>query len=252
MDKWDKSLDEIYKVAGREWAYLMNKPTSISTNKMVFSFILSSAKNTSVNKNDKHRRVMEIGTAAGDTTRDLLDLAGSIYTLPESNCTVYACDPFVDYAEKTTRDNQKIYEDYCERFKSEIESGSLVFERKKSSQFLKELSIDPSNLESFDMIYIDGAHDSWSVMEDTILVYPLLKKGGMLVYDDVDWKPRKEDKPNAHPSDCPFPSISFVRNYFYDKIYYVGSVPLFDTANGTTQATNFYPANNLAVFVKIT
>jgi predicted O-methyltransferase YrrM len=244
MNKWDKSLKEIHKAVGDQWAYLMNKPTSTSTNKMVFNYILSITKNNSA-------RVMEIGTAAGDTTRDLLDLASAHFSLPESSCTVYACDPFVDYAEKITRDNQKGYEDYCERFKSEIESGRLVFERKKSSQFLKELSIDPSNLESFDMIYIDGAHDSWSVMEDTILAYPLLKKGGMLVYDDVDWKPRKEDKPNITPADCPFPSISFVRNYSYDKLHYIGSVPLLNAANGTVQTTNFYPANKLAAFIKI-
>ena len=88
-------------------------------------------------------------------------------------------------------------------------------------------------------------------MEDTILAYPLIKKGGVLVYDDVDWKPRKEYKPNMTPADCPFPSISFVRNYFYDKLRYIGSVPLFDNDNGTVQTTNFYPANKLAAFVKI-
>jgi hypothetical protein len=54
---------------------------------------------------------------------------------------------------------------------------SLMNER--SSEALTKL---PKN--SFDLIYIDGAHDMKTVLLDFELAWPLLKKGGYLVMDD--------------------------------------------------------------------
>jgi len=41
---------------------------------------------------------------------------------------------------------------------------------------------------SFDAIYIDGGHDSKSVMYNMLLSWDLLKVGGILVMDDYLWK----------------------------------------------------------------
>jgi hypothetical protein len=42
----------------------------------------------------------------------------------------------------------------------------------------------------FDAIYIDGAHDAASVLEDSVLAWRLLKRGGLMIWDDYgDWRP---------------------------------------------------------------
>lgn len=40
--------------------------------------------------------------------------------------------------------------------------------------------------DSVDLCYIDGAHRAWDVMGDTVLVWPKLKCGCIVVYDDLN------------------------------------------------------------------
>jgi len=39
----------------------------------------------------------------------------------------------------------------------------------------------------FDFIYIDGDHHASAVLEDAVLCFPLLKDGGLLIFDDYLW-----------------------------------------------------------------
>ena len=49
----------------------------------------------------------------------------------------------------------------------------------------------------FDLIYIDGSHRLMDVYRDSTLCWPLLKSGGILIWDDYEWtKPGRElDRP---------------------------------------------------------
>ncbi|WP_020599117.1 class I SAM-dependent methyltransferase [Spirosoma panaciterrae] len=42
---------------------------------------------------------------------------------------------------------------------------------------------------SFDIIYIDGAHDAINVLADGIYSWELLKVGGLMLFDDYLWEP---------------------------------------------------------------
>ncbi len=42
-------------------------------------------------------------------------------------------------------------------------------------------------LDSYDVIYIDGAHDAANVLEDVMLARRLLKDDGIIIFDDYDW-----------------------------------------------------------------
>ncbi len=42
-------------------------------------------------------------------------------------------------------------------------------------------------LESFDVVYIDGSHAKNDVLEDAVLCWRLLKKDGILIFDDYRW-----------------------------------------------------------------
>ncbi len=55
-----------------------------------------------------------------------------------------------------------------------------------SGDKLKELS-----KENYDIIYIDGDHHAQQVLEDAVLTFPLLKAGGLLIFDDYEWRPQE-------------------------------------------------------------
>lgn len=52
---------------------------------------------------------------------------------------------------------------------------------------------------TFDFIYIDGSHTAYDVLQDAILCHPLLKSGGIIIFDDYGWK----DPNNMHPTNSP-------------------------------------------------
>lgn len=52
----------------------------------------------------------------------------------------------------------------------------------KSREHLKRFSEN-----KFDFIYIDGSHQASDVLEDAILAFPLLKKDGIMIFDDYTW-----------------------------------------------------------------
>lgn len=41
--------------------------------------------------------------------------------------------------------------------------------------------------EKFELIYIDGSHEAADVLSDAVLAFPLLKKGGIMIFDDYAW-----------------------------------------------------------------
>jgi predicted O-methyltransferase YrrM len=52
-------------------------------------------------------------------------------------------------------------------------------------------------LSYYDFIYIDGSHVALNVIEDAVLSWRLLKKGGLLTFDDYEWD--KSPDPLARP-----------------------------------------------------
>ena len=70
--------------------------------------------------------------------------------------------------------------------------------------------------EMFDFIYIDGSHTAYDVLQDAILAHPLLKKGGLVIFDDYGWK----DPNNMHPTNSPELGIDCFYNT-YQNFYKV-------------------------------
>ncbi len=59
---------------------------------------------------------------------------------------------------------------------------------------------DPSfTFNSIHFVYIDGNHSSPNVLEDAILAFPLLVRGGMMIFDDYRWRSRSPNKPQSMP-----------------------------------------------------
>lgn len=70
----------------------------------------------------------------------------------------------------------------------------------------------------FDFVYIDGSHTAYDVLEDAILVHPLVKQGGIIIFDDFAWK----DPNNLHPTNSPELGVTCFYNayeLFYQPIF---------------------------------
>ena len=64
----------------------------------------------------------------------------------------------------------------------------------------------------YDFIYIDGSHVAKDVMTDACMAWPLLKKGGIMVFDDYLW---------GNPRDSlhrPKPAIDAFTNLFAEEL----------------------------------
>ena len=66
--------------------------------------------------------------------------------------------------------------------------------------------------ETYDFIYIDGSHIAKDVLTDACMAWPLLKKGGIMVFDDYMW---------GEPRDIlhrPKPAIDAFVNIFAEEV----------------------------------
>lgn len=70
--------------------------------------------------------------------------------------------------------------------------SKVVAHKGKSGKVLKTLGE-----EQYDFIYIDGAHYSANAMEDVVLSFPLLKVGGIMLFDDYGTG-GQDDTKNPH------------------------------------------------------
>ena len=56
-----------------------------------------------------------------------------------------------------------------------------------SLALLGRMAAAKKHREEFDMIYIDGSHIAKDVLTDACLAWPLLRRGGVIVFDDYAW-----------------------------------------------------------------
>ncbi len=128
---------------------------------------------------DEPINYLEIGTFYG---ANLISVANSYAKHPGSN--LHCIDPWMDYDEYPEYKNQqfKIYTTFCDNIKKSGHEPKVKVHRGFSREEIPKLED-----ESFDLIYIDGNHEPEYVMEDAVLSFRKLKKGGYMVFDDYGW-----------------------------------------------------------------
>ena len=77
--------------------------------------------------------------------------------------------------------------DYDQRFDRNLAAFSERVEKRKarSVQALDALATEGRR---FDIIYVDGSHERQDVLADSVLAWPLLNVGGILIWDDYAWE----------------------------------------------------------------
>lgn len=121
-------------------------------------------------------RYLEIGVLCG---YNVLSVEKLYAQHPES---VLVCvDPWLDYEEypEYKGKNAGHYDMFLEN--TQHIASKLDVRRDFSHRVLPTFED-----ESFDLIYIDGNHESHYVLEDAVLSFRKLKRGGWLVFDDYE------------------------------------------------------------------
>jgi len=71
-------------------------------------------------------------------------------------------------------------------FDANVEDEPRIFKHKESS--MNWLAKAICNGDRFDVIYIDGDHQGKAALLDAAMAWPLLRKNGILVFDDYPWR----------------------------------------------------------------
>ena len=68
----------------------------------------------------------------------------------------------------------------------------------------------------FDFIYVDGSHQAPDVLFDAVMSFKLLRKNGVIAFDDYLWF---ENLPHGKDLNrCPKPAIDAFTSIFYNKV----------------------------------
>jgi predicted O-methyltransferase YrrM len=123
---------------------------------------------------------LEVGSFEGRSACWLLE-----NILTDDSCTITCIDTF-DFAGQGIVHLQDAGVESMsieERFDYNINAAGGTHKVRKlfgcSQEMLRSLPFS-----TYDYIYIDGSHKAVNVLEDAVLAWPLLKKGGMLNFDD--------------------------------------------------------------------
>lgn len=130
-------------------------------------------------KNGDRLQILEIGAYEGRATTWLID---NMLDHPQS--VILACDTFEGSVEHN--DDQK--KDLIRRFSDNIIISKfpekVAVRQEDSRTFLPFLVL---NNYRFDIIYVDGSHETPDVIADGFHAFMLLNKGGVIIFDDYQW-----------------------------------------------------------------
>jgi predicted O-methyltransferase YrrM len=122
---------------------------------------------------------LELGTCVGDSASWFLD---HIFTHAESQ--LWTVDTFTGSDEhrlagEDTTTWERQARDRLERFgkRAQIFKGDTNYA-------LRYMFRDSA----FQFVYVDAAHDAASVLRDGVLAFDLLTPGGIMIFDDYEWK----------------------------------------------------------------
>jgi len=124
-------------------------------------------------------KYLEIGTFYG---ANILSVAKSYGLHNES--LLYCIDPWEDYVDYPEYKHMQstIYDKCMKNIENSGVKDKIIVTRGYSNNEIPKFQD-----EFFDIIYIDGNHEPEYVLEDAVLSFRKLKKGGIMIFDDYGW-----------------------------------------------------------------
>lgn len=142
---------------------------------------------------------LEIGCFEGATSNyiveNLLSPSGKLVCVDPLKDS-YLVEDLDEEDERSNSEEFHFFKDQKSRFFENTQdlrnSGKIILHEKSSFLFYEDSSSEYLN--SFDFIYIDGDHRPDSVYKDGIKCFDLCKEGGLILFDDYEWRSDVERK----------------------------------------------------------
>lgn len=124
-------------------------------------------------------RYLEIGTFFG---ANLFSVGESYAKHPESE--LHCIEPWCDYSEYPGYKGkiETVYETFLRNVENSGQKEKITIHRGYSNE-----KIPTFEDESFNIIYIDGNYEPEFVLEDAVLAFRKVKKGGYLIFGHYGW-----------------------------------------------------------------
>jgi predicted O-methyltransferase YrrM len=129
--------------------------------------------------NSRPIKYLEIGAFYG---ANVISVANTYASHPESS--LYVIDPWEDYDEYPEYKGEQphVYSNFLNNINLSGHKDKINVRRGYSRDEVPKFDDD-----FFDLIYIDGNHEPEYVLEDAVLTFRKLKKGGVMIFDDYGW-----------------------------------------------------------------
>ena len=170
----------------------------------------------------KPTRILEIGSYEGRSTSYLIERCGN-YADIEITC--------IDTWEGGVEHNRNDMGHVESRFDKNVEIAKKHSKKKAIVKKIKNISrtgliyLSNNQQTKFDLIYIDGSHQAPDVLTDAIMSFYLLRKNGIMIFDDYLW--HMEALGNQDILNMPKLAIDAFTNIFQRKLQILSGMPLY-------------------------
>jgi predicted O-methyltransferase YrrM len=145
----------------------------------------------------KPTKILEIGSYEGQSICYLIDMLGRDVSLE-----IYCLDTWAGGQEHVGHNMAEVESN----FDSNIQEACLASGREHKVYKIKGDSllglsslITQGKTNYFDMVYVDGSHETPDVFGDAVLSYRLLRLNGLMIFDDYVWGAGVESDPLRNP-----------------------------------------------------
>lgn len=173
----------------------------------------------------KPKRVLELGSFEGRSTCFLIDLLKNISPEGELHC-IDSWSGGQEHSEINFADVEKRFLDNVQLAMSTAPDTFKVHVHKgKTDDKLVNLYSKGAK-GYFDFIYVDASHEAPDVLFDALLSFKLLRKGGVIAFDDYNWQ-LSNDPADYDPIKHPRPAIDAFVNTHFKKCRVLSYHPLY-------------------------
>lgn len=169
------------------------------------------------------RKILEIGSFEGRATCYFIETCAREHPI-ELHC-IDTWEGGVEHDARTMPEVEPRFDHNVALAQSRSPNEARVVKHKCHSHTALAKLIAADAAGTFDIAYIDGSHTAPDVLTDAVMVFKLLRVGGLMIFDDYLWSMERHGQQD--PFNMPKPAVDAFVNIFQRRLYVVQGVPVY-------------------------